>query len=421
MMISFEELIKRKESICIIGLGYVGFPLLKVLAKKYNVIGFDINVDVINRISKSNIEYGKKYIVSNNPDVISLCKVCIVTVPTPTVNGTHTPDYSYLENASKIISQHMKKGTLIIYESTVGPGTIIERCLPILESLSNMKCEKDFLLGYSPERINPGDKINKVENITKLVAGTDKKTTLLMKKIYDAVLKVPTYPVSNIKIAEISKLFENIQRDINIALMNEFSEIMNSMNIDFSEVLDAAKTKWNFLNFSPGLVGGHCIGVDINYFLDYLNRHNINSKIINTAREINESHPNFIYHKILESIYKYNCKSICILGISYKENVSDTRNSKALDITKKLLSVPDLNIDVFDPLQIDNTQIDKEKYILKDNEFDSNNYDCILILVGHDVFEEYINIEKKIKPIIFDLTGKFKKYSNKNAPYIKIL
>ncbi|HFQ7505609.1 TPA: nucleotide sugar dehydrogenase [Streptococcus agalactiae] len=414
-MVTYEELRNRNASICVIGLGYVGFPLLKLLSKKYRVIGYDSDYRFVAKLSAEAGNINKNYELTNDPKAISNCKVFIVTVPTPTNEDDYSPNYSYIKSATATIASHMGIGTLVIYESTVGPGTTVEKCVPLLEKISGLKCGKDFSVGYSPERINPGDTINTLEQITKLVSGFDLKTTNLIKQIYDNVMITPTYPVSDIKIAELSKLLENIQRDVNIALLNEFSEVLSNLNINVQEVLEAARTKWNFVNFRPGIVGGHCIGVDINYYLEFVSKNNLTSKLIGTARDINEEHVEYIFEKIQGYLENSNAKKICAMGISYKENVSDIRNSKALKIINHLQDSKKFEIDIFDPLQ-DKEEMKQNKISLIDiKDFDPCQYDCLLLFVAHRAFKEFLDDKINFDTPVINLTEFFE--TSKNSQY----
>ena len=332
----------------VVGLGYVGLPLAVAFAKKYNVTGFDINNkkiqnyidhnDVTNEVGNEKLKEINIKFTSDEKEIRKLDFI-IIAVPTP-VNSYNIPDFNPLESASMIVARNMKKGAIVVYESTVYPGATEEKCIPILEKYSNLVCGKDFKVGYSPERINPGDKEHKLENIVKIISAVDKDALDKIEKVYSNIIKAGVVKVSSIKTAEASKIIENTQRDINIAFMNEIAMLFEKLEIDTDEVLKAASTKWNFLNFKPGLVGGHCIGVDPYYLIAKGDNVNCNMKLVKTAREINDYMLQYIVKKILTKLHgkqKNNGETkIAVLGVTFKENVSDIRNSKALEIIRLL-------------------------------------------------------------------------------------
>lgn len=404
--------------IIVIGLGYVGLPIALAFSKKKYTIGFDIDNDKIEMYKKGiDIigEYGNSVIKKSNINFTSDAKkiksadFIIVTVPTP-IDDCNNPDLSCLISATKIIAKNMKQGAIVVYESTVYPGTTEEICIPILEKESKLVLNKDFYVGYSPERINAGDKNHSFEKINKIVSGSNSDVCHQIKKIYSEVLLSDIIEVSSIKVAEASKIIENAQRDINIAFMNEMSKIFHLMNIDTYEVLAAAKTKWNFLDFVPGLVGGHCIGVDPYYLAAKAKELNYIPEVILSGRKINDSMGKYVAEMVINSLNKNKIKiqnsKIMILGVTFKENVCDIRNSKVIDIVKEL-SLRGCNVYIND--YNTNSKELYEMYGLKlDN--DIRNVDVIIVAVKHNKYKkltidellEMYNNNKK-KKIIFDL------------------
>ena len=333
--------------ICIIGGGYVGLDLSIAFSKKYSVICYDINskrvkmlsrgVDINNQYSKRKI-LNKNLFFSNKKKIINDLDIYIITVPTP-INKFNLPDLNLLKTASKLVGQSIKKKSLIVFESTTFPGCTEEICIPIIERNSKLKFEKDFYVAYSPERVNPGDKINTLHTITKIVGANDQTTLLKVKKLYEVVCK-KVYPVSSMKIAESAKAIENVQRDINIALVNEFGMIFNKLNIPTNEVLKAASTKWNFHYYKPGLVGGHCISIDPYYLAFKAKQKNFYPKMILSGRGLNEQMPAYIAQNTVKLMKENNVNiknaSVCILGFSFKENISDIRNTKIISLVREL-------------------------------------------------------------------------------------
>ena len=397
----------------VIGLGYVGLPLAVSFSKNYKTIGFDINKKRIDQINKGNditneitsIELLK--VISNGfkstskLEELEECNIYIVTVPTP-IDENKKPDLSLLIKATKSISSILSKGNLVIYESTVYPGATEEVCIPILEK-NDFKLNKDYFVGFSPERINPGDKEHTFEKIDKVVSGSNAYALDIISMLYRKVIKAKIHPVSSIKVAEAAKIIENTQRDLNIAFVNELSQIFDKMDIDTKEVLEAASTKWNFLNFKPGLVGGHCIGVDPYYLaykamqIDYI------PEIILAGRKTNESIPKFIYSKIENKLIRnnINAKNTLILGATFKENCPDIRNSKSQDLYK-IFKSKGLSCKIFDPIadKVEMKNLYQEDFI---ESFDIL-YDIIVIAVGHDQFLK-LNLENigTEECIIFDV------------------
>ncbi len=406
-------------TIGIIGLGYVGLNLAASLSKKFKTIGFDINKNRINQLKKNVDITGElneknlnnlKLKYTYNINDIKNCKIFIITVPTP-IYKNNNPDLRLLKKATVTVAKIMSKKSIVIYESTVYPGLTEEFCIPILSKISGMKLKKDYNVGYSPERINPSDKKHRFENINKIVSSTDKKSLELIHSIYQKVINKKVYKVSSIKIAEAAKIIENAQRDINIAFINELSIIFDKMKLDTYEILNAASTKWNFLNFSPGLVGGHCIGVDP-YYLTYAAKNlNYNPEIILSGRKINDNYSTFVAKKIINNIKTIKKPRICILGATFKENCKDLRNSKVQAVFKKLKN-SQLNIKICDPI----ADQDELKNIYKKNLIkikDLKKYNMIVLLVPHSSILKFLN--KNLNKIllkngcIFDLKNKLKK------------
>ena len=343
-----QKIIKGEEKISLVGLGYVGMPIAVSFAKKVKVIGFDLNTKKI-ELYKSGIdptnEVGNDVIknttveFTNDETKLREAKFHIVAVPTP-VNADHTPDLSPVESASRIVGRNLTKGSIIVYESTVFPGVTEDICVPILENESGLKCGVDFKVGYSPERINPGDKVHRLETIVKIVSGMDNESLEEIANVYELVVEAGVHKAESIKVAEAAKVIENSQRDINIAFMNELSIIFNKMGIDTQAVLKAAGTKWNFLNFYPGLVGGHCIGVDPYYLTYKAEQLGYHSQIILSGRRINDDMGKYVAESVVKNLIKANVPirnaKVAILGFTFKENCPDTRNTKIIDIYNEL-------------------------------------------------------------------------------------
>lgn len=344
----YEELISKRTALSVVGLGYVGMPIAVAFAKKVNVIGFDLNTEKIG-LYKSGVdpthEVGDNAIrqaaVEFTADEARLCEARfhIVAVPTP-VNADHTPDLTPVKGASRILGRNLQKGSIVVFESTVYPGVTEDVCVPILERESGLKCGVHFKVGYSPERINPGDRVHRLEAITKIVSGMDEETLDTVAKVYELVVSAGVHRAPSIKVAEAAKVIENSQRDINIAFMNELSIIFNRMGIDTKSVLEAAGTKWNFLNFYPGLVGGHCIGVDPYYLTYKAEMLGYHSQIILAGRRINDDMGKYVAENCVKSLIASDKPvkgaRVAILGITFKENCPDTRNSKVMDIVAEL-------------------------------------------------------------------------------------
>ena len=417
----YQSLVSKKEKLAIIGLGYVGLPIALEFARKISVIGFDINakridmmrhgIDPSNELEKEEFENCDIKFVSCL-DELREARFFIVAVPTP-VDQHNVPDLTPIKKASETIGKVIKKGDYVVFESTVYPGCTEEDCLPIIEQISGLKGGVDFKLGYSPERINPGDKIHTLSSIVKVVSGNDAEALETIAKVYELVVKAGVHRASSIKVAEAAKIIENTQRDLNIALMNELSIIFDKMEINTYEVLAAAGTKWNFLNFTPGLVGGHCIGVDPYYLTYKANELGYNSRVILAGRYINDTMPLYVARKVVQHIISnvtdVKSAKVLVMGATFKENVSDIRNSKVADVVKELKSFF-LNVDVVDPHADGNEMEHEYGFGLADGI--GKDYDAVIISVCHepyvDLDEAYFASITKPDAIIADLKGMFR-------------
>jgi len=368
----------NKKKIAIIGLGYVGLPLAKSFSKFFQTVGYDIDLNLVNRLNKKS---NGDYVFSNDPNVIRDSNIFIITVPTP-VNSNNLPDLSFLKSATKTVGKFIKKGDVVIYESTVYPGVTEDICVPILEKFSKLKYNNDFYCGYSPERINPGDKSKSLKNIVKITSGSNEKTANFVDELYNKIIKAGTFKVNSIKIAEASKIVENIQRDVNIALMNEFAMMFDFLNIPTNEVLAAAKTKWNFADYNPGLVGGHCIGIDPYYLIFKAKESGYKAELTQISRKINNSVSEFVVKKVkkeIKSIKNKNNYDILILGYTFKENFNDISNTKVKDIVSGL-NQNNCNVDIYDPLVTEDNIITKNPFV------SSKKYDIFILAVAHANF-----------------------------------
>ena len=394
----YDKIVNGEERIAVVGLGYVGMPIAVAFAKKVSVIGFDLNSVKIELYKKGidpTKEVGDEGIKTTTVEFTSderklkEAKFIIVAVPTP-VNTDHTPDLSPVISASEIVGRNLSKGAIVVYESTVYPGCTEDVCIPILEKESSLKCGKDFKIGYSPERINPGDKVHKLENIRKIVSGCDLESLEEIKSVYDLVIEVGTYPVSNIKTAEAIKVVENSQRDINIAFMNELAMVFDRMGIDTNEVVDGMNTKWNALGFRPGLVGGHCIGVDPYYFTYEAEKLGYHSQIILNGRIVNNSMGAYVADAAIKQMilagHAPQKAKVVILGLAFKENCPDIRNSKVYDIIKQLKSYK-VDPMVVDPWASGSDALREYGVKLMSIE-DAKKADCIIIAVAHNEFKK---------------------------------
>ena len=405
-----------KDKITILGLGYVGLPLAIEFSKKFNVVGFDIskkriadlnsNIDKTDEVDEKELEKAldKNLLLSNDLKDIQDSNIYIITVPTP-ITKLKKPDLSHLKEASKMVGKSLSKGDIVVYESTVYPGCTEEECVPVLESVSGLNFNVDFYCGYSPERINPGDKINTLVKIKKVTSGSTIKIAEKVDKLYGSIIKAGTHRASSIKVAEASKAIENAQRDLNISFVNELALIFDKIGIDTSEVLDAAATKWNFLKFKPGLVGGHCISVDPYYLTYKAESLGYSPEVILSGRRVNDNMGFFVANKAArlmrqKGISTKGARSL-ILGITFKENCPDIRNSKVPDIHKEL-EIFGMKVSVFDPYA-SMTEVEKEFGIKLVSEL--IDYDLIILAVAHDKFLD-INIDglkKRDGAVVFDL------------------
>ncbi len=414
----------KKITVGIIGLGYVGLPLSIRMASKFNVLGYDVdkerinqlkrNIDNTKEVSKKELLKEKSLKFTNNIKEINECNFYIVTLPTP-INKNKKPDLTILKSATKSLAKYIKKDDIIVYESTVYPGVTEEICAPIIEKYSGLKFNKDFFCGYSPERINPGDKKRKIHNIKKVVSGSTPATLKKINKVYSSIISAGTYKAESIKIAEAAKVIENTQRDLNIALINEISIIFDNLNIDVHKVLAAAKTKWNFIPFTPGLVGGHCIGVDP-YYLTYLSEKlGHKPRVILSGRKTNDQMHRFVSNKVIGKLKtkKISPKksNILIMGYTFKENCPDIRNTKVKDLAlylKKFVK----KVDIYDPWVNSLDEFKKINKINFINRIKLNSYDGIIISVGHNQFKK-IGLKKiksygKTKSILLDFKKIFR-------------
>lgn len=394
----YEKLVSGEEKLSLVGLGYVGMPIAVAFAKKVKVVGFDLNrqkiemyqagIDPTNEVGGEVIKNTK---VEFTADASRLkeAKFYIVAVPTP-VNDDHTPDLSPVEGASRLLGQNLTKGSVVVFESTVYPGVTEDICVPILEKESGLKCGVDFKIGYSPERINPGDKVHRLETITKIVSGMDEETLDTVAKVYELVVDAGVYRAESIKVAEAAKVIENSQRDINIAFMNELSIIFHKMGIDTKAVLEAAGTKWNFLKFFPGLVGGHCIGVDPYYLTYKAEELGYHSQIILSGRRINDDMGRYVAESLVKNLIKTDIPvkraKVAILGFTFKENCPDTRNTKVIDIYKELGEYGIKPV-VVDPAA-DADEAERLYGITFNRLEDIKDMDAVIIAVAHSRFLE---------------------------------
>lgn len=422
----YQDLLDKKKTLAVIGLGYVGLPIALEFAKKIKVIGFDINaerVDMMRRGIDPSQELGPEAFencdIEFTNDIEVLKKACfyIVAVPTP-VDEHNVPDLVPVQRASETIGKVLKKGDYVVFESTVYPGCTEEDCVPIIEKISGLKMVQDYKIGYSPERINPGDKEHTISTIVKVVSGCCDESLDTIAKVYELVVKAGVHRASSIKVAEAAKIIENTQRDLNIALMNELSIIFDRMGINTFEVLEAAGTKWNFLKFQPGLVGGHCIGVDP-YYLTYKSKElGYDSQVILAGRVINDGMASYVAKKVLQHIIQHNGNikdsRVLVMGATFKENVSDIRNSKVADVVKELKSYS-LNVDVTDP-HADTEELQHEYGFGLTKEI-GNDYDAVIITVPHNEYkgldDAYFASISTEQALIADLKGTYRRKINK--------
>lgn len=412
-----EETLKSKYALAVIGLGYVGLPLAVAFGKKFNVVGFDINHDRVAALAGGYDDTGELTTleiaaatllrVSTDETLLAACNVFIITVPTP-LDPQKKPDLQFLIRASETVAKFLKKDSIVIYESTVYPGCTEEDCVPVLEKVSGLVYNQDFFCGYSPERINPGDRVHTLVSIVKVTSGSTPPTADIVDSLYASIITAGTYRAPSIKVAEAAKAIENAQRDVNISFMNELSLIFDRMGIDTTEVLEAASTKWNFLPFRPGLVGGHCIGVDPHYLAYKALALGYEPTVILSGRMVNEQMSAFVAQKtdkLLKAKFgpQVKGKHVLILGMAFKENCSDTRNTKAVDIYQELLEAGYL-VSIYDPL-VNAASVMKEWGIQLINELPKRT-DALIIAVAHDVFRtiDFGSIKEQ-GTVIFDTKG----------------
>ncbi len=394
----YKELINKEKKIAIVGLGYVGLPLALELAAHMSVVGFDINRKRIEMMQHSedpskeldaDMFAGKDIVFTDDINVLKEASFFIVTVPTP-VDEYKVPDLTPLEKASETVGKVLKKGDYVVYESTTYPGCTEDDCMPILEQFSGLKGKTDFKIGYSPERINPGDKLHTLSNTVKIVSGCDEESLSEIARLYESVVKVGVHRAPNIKVAEAGKIIENAQRDLNISLMNELSIIFDRIGINTFDVVEAAGTKWNFHKYTPGLVGGHCIGVDPYYLTYKAQQLGYNSKVIASGRFVNDEMPRYVAKKIIQHIIKHapnpSAAKVLVLGATFKENVSDIRNSKVADMVKELLEY-NVAVDFVDPYA-DAADV-KHEYGLTMVPEIGKGYDAVVMAVAHNQYKEF--------------------------------
>lgn len=427
----YERLLKKEAKISLIGLGYVGLPIALEFAKKFSVIGFDIREDRV-QMMKNNIDpseelpssafEGCDIYFTSNPKDLKLADFHIVAVPTP-IDEHNLPDLTPLLSASKTVGEQMKEGDYVVYESTVYPGCTEEDCVPILESLSGLKNIKDFKTGFSPERINPGDREHTLTRILKVVSGCDEESLEMIALVYGLIITAGIHKAPTIKVAEAAKIIENTQRDVNIGLMNELSMIFNRMNINTYDVLEAAGTKWNFLNFFPGLVGGHCIGVDPYYLAFKAKEFRYHPQIINSGRFVNDSMGFYVAKQLVKKMISMRKHvldaNVLIMGATFKENVSDIRNSKVIDIVSELISYG-VKVTITDPFA--NPEDFKHEYGYEITDYKDiekkGKFDGIIVAVGHNQYSDFsLDYFKKLSnsnPILFDLKGMYRNTYSKN-------
>lgn len=415
----YKKLQSKEEKISVIGLGYVGLPLAIEFAKQFDVIGFDVNkakldkylsgIDVTDEAGDEAVKQTTMQFTSEEIELKN-CKFHIIAVPTP-INSDKTPNLQPVTAASEAVGRNLTKGSIVVYESTVYPGTTEEICIPILEKVSGLQFGKDFKVGYSPERINPGDKVNTLTKITKIVSGSDDAALKEISAVYDSIIEAGIFEAESIKVAEAAKVIENSQRDINIAFMNELSMVFDKMDINTKAVLEAAGTKWNFLDFTPGLVGGHCIGVDPYYFTYKAEQLGYHSQIILSGRKINDDMGKYIGGNIIKKMIKakqeIDGSRVGIFGLTFKENVSDIRNSKVIDVITELEEYGVETI-VYDPLAV-NKEVYQEFNIHLAEKEDLKDLDCIVLAVPHKQFLENFSIDtlnslyKNDKKVLIDI------------------
>ena len=432
----YEEILKKNEKVSLVGLGYVGMPIAVAFSKQVEVIGFDVNahkIELYKKVIDPTNEVGDEAIAkctvefTSDETKLREAKFHIVAVPTP-VNSDHTPDLTPVEGASHVVGRNLTKGSIVVYESTVYPGVTEDICVPILEQESGLKCGVDFKIGYSPERINPGDKVHRLETIVKIVSGMDEETLEEVANVYSLVAKAGVHRAESIKVAEAAKVIENSQRDINIAFMNELSIIFNKMGIDTKSVLEAAGTKWNFLKFQPGLVGGHCIGVDPYYLTYKAEEIGYHSQIILSGRRINDDMGKYVVESLVKKLIMADIAiknaRVAILGFTFKENCPDTRNTRIVDI------VNELNEYGIKPVIVDPVADAEEAKNLYGLEFDTmdavKDMDAVILAVSHDAFktltmkeiDKFYPVNSDKTKVLIDIKGILNRKEYEKAGYV---
>lgn len=432
----YDKIINKEANLAVVGLGYVGLPIAVAFADKVNTIGFDINeekisnykngIDPTEEVGEEKIRETALQFTSEEKD-LQKAGFIIVAVPTP-VNGDETPDLNPVVGASKIVGRNLSKGSIVVFESTVYPGVTEDICIPILEKESGLLCGQDFKIGYSPERINPGDKVHRLENITKIVSGMDEETLEEIAAVYELIIEAGVYKAESIKVAEAAKLVENSQRDINIAFMNEFAMVCELMGINTKSVIDAMNTKWNALGFYPGLVGGHCIGIDPYYFIYKAKMLGYHSQIIAAGRKINNSMGGFVADAVIKSLIQADLNvrhaNIYVFGITFKEDCPDIRNSRAFDVLKRLAEYG-IQTKVVDPVA-DKKEAKREFGIDLVGMEEVQEADCLIFLVAHKQFKELqlpeidalYNKQSNSKKVIIDVKSIFDANAFKDNAYI---
>ncbi|WP_461130438.1 nucleotide sugar dehydrogenase [Spirosoma aerophilum] len=413
-----QALRQKEKQIAVIGLGYVGLPLALAFARQFRVMGFDTNADRVARLQQhddpsqqmqADAFDGTDLVFTADPRDLKQAHFFVVAVPTP-VDDYKVPDLKPLQRASEAIGKALKPGDYVVYESTVYPGCTEEDCLPILEKQSGLRLGDDFKLGYSPERINPGDKVRTLPDILKVVSGSDSAAAQVIADVYGCIIRAGVYTAPSIKVAEAAKVIENVQRDLNISLMNELAIIFDRMGIDTQEVIRAASTKWNFLPFTPGLVGGHCIGIDPYYLLYKARQLGYDPQVIHSGRRVNDSMPAFIATKLVQLLLHKDKNpaqtKVLVMGIAFKENVADIRNSKVADLVRELMKYA-INVHIVDPHASPNEVA--HEYGLNLMENPASQYDAVIVAVGHDAYRtlgvDYLKSLMGESPILLDLKG----------------
>lgn len=420
----YDKLINKEAKLAVVGLGYVGLPIALEFSKSISVIGFDINakrvdmmnnnIDPSNELDASAFE-GTDITFTADPEVLKEARFFVVAVPTP-INSSNQPDLGPVLAASRTVGNVLKKGDYVVYESTVYPGCTEDDCVPILEELSGLKYIEDFKVGYSPERINPGDKKHTVRTITKVSSGCDAESAENIAKTYEIVVDAGVHRASSIKVAEASKVIENTQRDVNIALINELSIILNRVGINTYDVLESASTKWNFLPFTPGLVGGHCIGVDPYYLTFKAKKLGYHAKVINSGRYVNDSMGFYVgkqtVKRILDQGKNILDARVLVMGMTFKEDVSDIRNSKVIDVIQELESFS-VKVDVIDP-HAEAQEVQKEYDLQLKDKAEEHGYDAVIIAVNHKEYQNYTEddfkaLMKDDKGVLVDIRGSYRR------------